>query len=111
MDRDKPVRAITSGSRQIFLLSINRSNGREIHALNIFHTKSYKAGKSCKPVRGFIPWPEFRTGMFPANQEAYVGRDYAAENSIRVARCWYAAAAHARGTTLGDGSAGKSPAD
>ncbi len=49
--------------------------------------------------------------MFPANQEAYVGRDYAAENSIRVARCWYAAAAHARGTTLGDGSAGKSPAD
>jgi len=49
--------------------------------------------------------------MFPANQEAYLGRDYAAENSIRVARCWYAAAAHARGTTLGDGFWGKSAAD
>ena len=85
MDRDKPVRAITSGSRQIVLLRINRSNGSEIDAFNIFHTRTNKADKSCKDVQGFIPLTKLPVELIPVNQDADVAMDFVAENSVRVA--------------------------
>lgn len=85
MDRDRPVRAITSGSRQIVLLSIKKSIGIEIHSMNIFHTKTYRAYKACKYVRGFIPKMKLSTGMFPANQDAYIAPDDTVETSVRAA--------------------------